>query len=179
MQTLKEKYNKVAVPEMKKKFGYKNDLAVPKITKVIISTGIGSLKDDARKISIEKSLNLIAGQKAKANQAKKSIASFKLRQGTTIGLSVTLRNKRMHDFLDKFINITIPRIRDFRGLSQKLIDEVGNMTIGLKEHIVFPETSGEDVRSAFGMGVTIVTSAKTKEEAFELLKLMGFPFSKK
>jgi len=156
--SLKEKYNK--------------------IIKVIVSTGIGSVKDEAKKENIFKSLTFIAGQKPKINQAKKSIASFKSRQGMPIGYSVTLRGQRMFDFLDKLINITIPRVRDFRGLNLNLIDQAGNMTIGFKEHIVFPEAAGEDVRSAFGIGVTIVTNAKTKEEASELLKSIGFPFKK-
>ncbi len=164
---------------MKKKFGYKNNLAVPKIAKVVISVGVGSLKDDAKREAIEKSLTLIAGQKMKVNKAKKSIASFKLREGMPIGYSATLRGDRMYDFLEKLINVAIPRIRDFRGLSVDLIDDSGNMTIGFKEHIVFPEAAGEDIRSAFGFGVTINTSAKTKEEAAELLKLLGFPFSAK
>lgn len=160
MQTLKEKYNR--------------------IIKVVVSAGIGSRKDDKEKMeSIEKSLSLITGQKPKVNQAKKSIASFKLRQGMPIGYSITLRGKRMYDFLEKFINIAIPRMRDFRGLSPDLIDEAGNITIGLREHIVFPEVSKEDIKSAFGLAVTIVTDAKIKEEAFELLKLSGIPFFKK
>jgi len=158
MKSLKEKYNK--------------------IIKVVVGTGIGSIKDEPKKQSIEKSLALIAGQKPKVNQAKKSIASFKSRQGMPIGYSVTLRGQRMYDFLEKLINITIPRVRDFRGLNLNLIDQAGNMTIGFKEHIVFPEAAVEDVRSAFGIGVTIVTSAKTKEQALELLKLIGFPFKK-
>jgi large subunit ribosomal protein L5 len=159
MKSLKEKYNK--------------------IEKVVISTGIGSKKDDKVKIeAIEKSLILITGQKPKINKAKKSIASFKLRQGMPIGYSVTLRGQRMRDFLEKLINITIPRVRDFRGLDPKLIDGVGNLTIGFKEHIVFPEAGSEDVRSAFGVGVTIVTKVKTKEETLELLKSIGFRFKK-
>ena len=158
MKSLKEKYNK--------------------IVKVIVSTGIGSVKDESRKENIKKSLTLIAGQKPKVNQAKKSIASFKSQKGAPIGYSVTLRGRRMYDFLEKLINITIPRVRDFRGLGLNLIDQTGNMTIGFKEHIVFPEAAVEDVRSAFGVGVTIVTNAKTKEKALELLKLIGFPFKK-
>ena len=158
MTSIKEKYNK--------------------IVKVIISTGTGSVKDEPQKQSIEKSLTLIAGQKPKVNQAKKAIASFKSRKGLPIGYSVTLRGQRMIDFLEKLINVTIPRMRDFRGLNPSFIDRAGNMTIGFKEHIVFPEAAGEDVRSAFGVGVTVVTSAPTKEEASELLKLIGFPFKK-
>ena len=163
---------------MKKKFGYKNNLAVPRIVKVVVSAGTGSIKEEERKKNIEKSLTLITGQKPKVNQAKKSIATFKLRKGMPIGYSVTLRGKRMDDFLEKLINVAIPRIRDFRGISPNSIDEAGNLTIGFKEHIVFPEAAGEDVRSAFGLGVTVVTNAKTKEEALELFRLLGFPFKK-
>jgi large subunit ribosomal protein L5 len=149
-----------------------------KIVKVVVSTGIGSVKDEPKKEAILKSLTLIAGQKPQVNSAKKSIAAFKSREGMPIGYSVTLRGKRMRDFLEKLINVAIPRIRDFRGLDPKLIDNAGNMTIGVKEHIVFPETASEDVRSAFGLGVTIATKAKTKQEALELLKSIGFPFKK-
>lgn len=176
MKNIKEKYNKKVVPELKKKFGYKNALAVPKITKVVVSAGVGSYKDEAKKELTEKSLGVITGQKPLVNKAKKSIASFKLRQGMPIGYSVTLRGQRMYDFLEKLINVAVPRIRDFRGLDPKAIDQNGGMTIGFKEHIAFPETAGEDVRSAFGLGVTVASSAKNKEEATELFKLVGFPF---
>jgi large subunit ribosomal protein L5 len=159
MQTLKEKYKR--------------------IIKVVVSAGLGSRKDDKEKMKgLEKSLSLITGQKPKVNLAKKSIAGFKLRQGMPIGYSVTLRGTRMYDFLEKFINVALPRMRDFRGLSPDLIDEAGNMTIGLREHIVFPEVSKEDIKSAFGLGVTIVTNAKTKEEAFEIFRSSDFPFKK-
>lgn len=176
--TLKEKYNKKAVPEMKKKFGYKNDMAVPGIVKVVVSTGTGKVQDKNKKKFIEETLAVIAGQKVSENRAKKSIASFKLREGEDIGYSVTLRGKRMYDFLEKLINVTIPRIRDFRGLDPKIIDKAGNLTIGFKEHIVFPEVSDHDVRDTFGLGVTVVTSAKTEEEALGLFSLLGFPFKK-
>ena len=160
MKTMKEKYKKA-------------------VEKVVVATGIGSKKDDKERIAnIEKSLMLITGQKPKVNQAKKSIATFKLREGMPIGYSVTLRGKRMADFLEKFINVTLPRVRDFRGVNPKLIDESGNITVGLKEHIVFPEASGEDIRSAFGAGVTIVTKAKNKKEALKVLEFIGFPFKK-
>jgi len=178
MQTIKEKYNKTAISEMKKKFGYKNDLVVPKILKVVVGVGTGSLKDDNKRKNIEKSLSLITGQKTSNNAAKQSIASFKLREGMIIGYSVTLRGPRMNEFLDKLINVAIPRIRDFRGLNPDSIDEMGNFTIGFKEHIVFPEMIDQDVRDAFGLGITIVTSAKTKEESLELFKLLGFPIKK-
>lgn len=175
-ENIKEKYNKTAIPEMKKKFGYKNVFAVPKIVKTVISVGTGSFKDEAKKESALKAVTAIAGQKPLVNKAKKSIASFKLREGMPIGYSTTLRGARMYDFLEKLINVAIPRTRDFRGIDQKIIDETGNLSIGFKEHISFPESAGEDVRSAFGFGVTIVTTAKSKEEAAELLKLVGFPF---
>ena len=176
MNKFKEKFNKVAVPAMNKKFGYKNALATPKIIKVVVSSGIGSFKDEAKKEAALKSFTQIVGQKPLINKAKKSIASFKLREGMVVGYSATLRGPRMYDFLEKLVSVTIPRVRDFRGLERKLVDQMGNMSIGFKEHISFPESAEEDVRSAFGLGVTIVTTAKSKEEAFELLKLAGFPF---
>jgi len=179
MAGIKEKYEKIVIPEMKKKFGYKNILAVPKVIKVVVTTGTGSMKDEEKKKIIESSLSAITGQKPVPNLAKKSIAAFKTREGMVVGYSVTLRKKKMHDFLEKLINVTIPRIRDFRGLDPNAIDEQGNFTIGFKEHIVFPETSSEDVRKAFGLGVVIVTTAKSKEEALEMLKLLGMPFKKK
>lgn len=178
MTNTKEKYNKTVIPELKKKFSRDNVFSVPKIIKVVVSAGTGSFKEEQKKEAAQKALAVIAGQKPAVNRAKKSIASFKLRQGMPIGYSVTLRGKRMYDFLDRLINVAIPRVRDFRGLSPDLVDETGNMTIGFKEHISFPETAGEDVRSAFGLGVTVVTTAKNKQESLELLKLIGFPFKK-
>lgn len=178
MKSLKEKYLKEVLSEFKKEFGYKNNLAVPKITKVILNTGIGTVKEEDRKKKIEQVFTMIAGQKAKIDKAKKSIASFKLREGAPVGYTATLRGRRMYDFLDKLINVAIPRIRDFRGLKQSSIDESNNYSIGFKEHVVFPEAIGDDIRSAFGLNVTVVTSAKSKKEAFELLKKIGFPFSK-
>lgn len=176
VKSIKEKYNKEIIQEMKKKFGYKNNLAVPRILKTVVSTGIGSLKDSTKKEIIEKSFLAITGQKPIVNTARKSIASFKLRLGMASGYSVTLRGKRMNDFLEKLINITLPRVRDFRGLNPGSIDEAGNLSIGFKEHITFPETSEDDLRNAFGLNVTIVTNAKKKEEALELLRLIGLPF---
>lgn len=179
MVSIKEKYDKKVIPEMKKKFGYKNSLAVPKIVKVVVATGIGSMKDEEKKKIIESSLSAITGQKPMKNIAKQSIATFKLREGMVIGHSVTLRGGRMYDFLEKLINVAIPRVRDFRGLDPKAIDAQGNLTIGFKEHTAFPETALDDVRKAFGLGVTIATTAKNKEEALEMLKLLGMPFKKK
>jgi len=163
---------------MKEKFGYKNDLAVPRIIKVIVNTGVGSVKDEKQFEFIEKQLALIAGQKPAKRLAKKSIASFKLRQGALAGYSVALRSGRMYDFLDRLLNIAIPRIGDFRGLNPKAVDEAGNITIGIKEHTIFPEISEEEIKMIFGLEVTIVTTAKTREEALELFRLLGFPFKK-
>lgn len=179
MNKIREKYNKAVVPEMRKKFGYKNNLAVPKIVKIIVSSGTGSFKDEAKKEAVEKSLAVITGQKPLVNKAKKSIASFKSRQGMPIGYSVTLRKGRMYNFLEKLVGITFPRVKDFRGVSYDAVDEMGNMSVGFREHTSFPEVAGEDVRSAFGLGVTIVTSAKSKDEAVEMLKGIGMPFLKK
>lgn len=178
MQMLKEKYQKIAVPKMKEKFGYKNNLAVPRLIKVVINSGVGSIKDDKQVEIIEKQLGLIAGQKPVKRLAKKSIASFKVREGSLSGYSVTLRGQRMHDFLDRLIFIAIPRIGDFRGLNPNAIDEAGNFTIGIKEHTIFPEIEEEEIKMIFGFEATIVTTAKTKEEALELFKLLGFPLKK-
>ncbi len=179
MNPLKEKYNKEVVPAMKKKFGYKNVMSVPKLVKVVLSTGTGAEKDDVRKEAVAKSLTQIAGQKLVKNLAKRSIATFKVREGMPVGYSVTLRGARMYDFLYKFLNVTLARVRDFRGLDPKIIDSMGNITIGLKEHMVFPEVSDEDVRSAFGLSITIATTAKNKEEALEFFTSLGVPFKKK
>ncbi len=179
MQTIKEKYNKIAVPELKKKFGYKNNMAVPRLVKVAVNTGVGSVKDEKQVEMIERQLAMITGQKPVKKVAKKSIASFKLRQGALTGYAVTLRGERMYDFLERLISIAIPRIGDFRGLNPKAVDGAGNFTIGIREHTIFPEISEEEIRIIFGFEATIVTTAKTRDEALELFKLLGFPFSKK
>ncbi len=177
MESVKEKQNK-AYEALKKEFGYKNSMAAPKITKVTINVSTGSSKDRKRNELIVDRLSKITGQKPALRGAKKSIASFKLREGDKIGVITTLRGKRMYSFLDKLINIAIPRMRDFRGLEKKGIDEMGNFTIGIKEHSIFPETSDEDLRNVFGMSITITTTAKDKAEAEALLKLIGIPFKK-
>ncbi|MBU3918773.1 50S ribosomal protein L5 [Patescibacteria group bacterium] len=185
MMSLLEKYNKEAIAKMKEKFGFKNDLEVPKIKKVVINTSFGRLvaglgKGDAEKIykPMIEDLSLIAGQRPVLTDAKKSISTFKLRQGTPIGAKVTLRGTKMNDFLDRLINIVLPRTRDFAGIEPKSIDGGGNLNIGIKEQIVFPEVSAENVRKIFGLEVTITTSAKTKEEALELFRVLGFPIKK-
>jgi len=161
---------------MKKKFGYKNDLAVPRIVKVVVNSAFNTSVDQQKREAIEKQLTMIVGQKPAPCKARKSISSFKLRQGAVIGYKATLRGKRMYDFLEKMLAIAFPRTRDFRGINPKAIDSANNLTIGFSEHIVFPEMIGEEVRHLFGLEATIVTNAKTREEAFELLKLIGVPF---
>ncbi len=183
--SLLEKYNKEAIGKMKEKFGYKNNLQVPKIKKVVVNTSFGRVvaglgKGDAEKIykPILEDLSLIAGQMPVLTNAKKSISTFKLREGTPIGAKITLRGKKMNDFLDRLIHIVLPRTRDFAGLEPNSIDKGGNLNIGIKEQIVFPEVSAENVRKIFGLEITIVTSAKTKEEALGLFRTLGFPMKK-
>lgn len=177
---LQEKYQKEVIPAMKEKFGYKNDLAVPKIEGTIVNVGIGSsaLKDEKTQEIISKGLTLITGQKPVPTLARKAIAGFKTRKGMVVGLKITLRGKRMFEFLSRLINVALPRTRDFRGLSPKSIDQGGNLTIGIKEHIIFPEISGEDIKKVFGLEVTVISSAKKRKEALELFKLLGFPIKK-
>jgi len=173
---LKEKYAKEVIPKMKERFGYNNDLAVPKITKVVVNTGIGKvLKDEKMQEAIAKDLALITGQKPVSTLARGAISGFKIRKGMKVGLKVTLRGKKMYEFLERLIGAAIPRIRDFRGLPEKSIDKEGNLTVGIKEHIVFPEIAHEDVKTIFGLEVTVVTNAKDRKEAIELFKLLGFP----
>ena len=179
MVDLKTKFNKEVVPEMKKKFGYKNSLAVPKLLKVVLNVGVGRTRDDKQFIeNMTGYMSLIAGQKLYPRPARKAISSFKTREGMIIGYSATLRRKKMYDFTERFINVSVPRIRDFRGFEPKSIDASGNFTVGIKEHIVFPEMIGEDIKNIFGFEVTFATSAETKEEALEFFRLMGFPFKK-
>lgn len=176
---LKEKYNKEIIQEMKEKFGYANNMAVPKLEKILISTGIGKIaKEDNLIKQIVDDLALITGQKAVITKAKKSISNFKSRKGMPAGVKVTLRKEKMYDFMDRFVNLVLPRIRDFKGIAADHFDRNGNITIGIKEQIVFPEINLGDAKHIFGLEVTIVTSAVKKEEAEALLRLMGFPFSK-
>lgn len=179
---LLEKYKKEVIPAMMAKFGLKNAMAVPKIEKVIVNSGFGKMitektSDEQKKIcdAILNDLSLITGQKPNLTRAKKSISSFKIREGMSVGARVTLRGKKMMDFLERLIHVGLPRSRDFRGIDQKSIDKKGNLTIGIKEHICFPEVSPEKVKAIFGFEVTIVTTAKKREEGIELFKLLGFP----
>lgn len=175
--SLKEIYKKEVILKMKKRFGYKNDLAVPKLTKVIVNIGTGPALKDPKLLNIMvESMKKIIGQIPIKRQAKKAISGFGIREGMIVGLQVTLREKQMYNFLDKLANVVLPRIRDFKGLDPKKFDGYGNYTLGIKEHTVFPEIKTEDVEKIHGLEVTIVTSAKSNEEAKELLKLLGFPF---
>jgi len=179
MKTTKEKSEK-AYEVLKDKFGYKNKLSAPRLTKVVVSVSTGSAikKDKNRNDFIIDRLSKITGQKPALRSAKKSIASFKIRQGDPVGVSVSLRGTRMYGFLDKLLDIALPRTKDFRGIDSKIVDSIGNATIGLKEHTVFPETIDEELKDVFGMAVTIVTTAKSKEEAKEFFELIGVPFKK-
>src|SRR3972149_6793841 len=179
MKTIKEKENK-AFELLKSKFGYKNKMAAPHLTKVVINSGTGSAlqKDKNRNDLVMDRLAKITGQKGASRAAKKSIAGFKLRQGEPIGVVVTLRGKKMYGFLDKFLNIALPRTKDFRGLDRKTVDNIGNLTIGIREHTIFPETSDEELKDVFGMAITIVTTAKSKAEALAFFELLGIPFKK-
>jgi large subunit ribosomal protein L5 len=163
---------------LKEAFGYKNVMQIPKVTKVVVGVGVGSVSDKKRKELIFDRLSLITGQKPAERAAKKAIATFKSRKGDIIGYQVTLRGARMWGFLDKLIHIALPRTRDFRGLKANAFDDMGNYSLGIKEHTVFPETGDEDVKDVFGLGITVVTTAKTKEEATALLTHLGFPFAK-
>ena len=182
---LSEKYKKEVIPVMREKFGYTNDMAVPKIEKIIVNLGFGRMvigkgSKEREKIQnqILSSLGLITGQKPALKRAKKSIASFKLRKGMAIGAQVTLRGKRMQEFLEKLVWLVFPRTRDFRGISSNQFDKEGNLTIGFKEYTPFPEVVVEKEKGIFGLEVTVVTTAKSKKEGIELLRLMGFPLKK-
>lgn len=177
--TVKEKEAGV-FEKMKGAFHYKNAMAAPKIKKVVINTGTGTAmkKDKNKNEAIALRLGKITGQKASLRGAKQSIASFKVRQGDPIGAMVTLRGKRMYAFLEKLINVALPRTKDFRGLKKGAVDNIGNLTIGIKEHTIFPETADEDIKDVFGLSITIVSSAKTKAEGVALFENLGVPFKK-
>ncbi len=176
---LYEKYKKEVVPALQKELGYKNVMQVPKIKKVVLNAGIGRFVKEPRYIdNVETTLSRITGQKPMRTKAKKSISNFKLREGMEIGVAVTLRGTRMYQFLDKLVSITLPRVRDFRGLSDKSFDKNGNYTIGFKENMAFPEIKAEDIEKVHGLQITINTNAKNKVEGKALLTHMGFPFTK-
>ena len=174
---LKSKYDAEIAKAMTEKFGYKNALEVPKLEKITLNMGVGEASQDKKKVTTAAAeMELISGQKPVITKAKKSIAQFKLREGMPIGCKVTLRRERMYEFLDRLITIAMPRIRDFRGLNPKSFDGRGNYAMGLKEQIIFPEISYDQIEKVRGMDIIVTTTAKTDEEARELLRLFGFPF---
>lgn len=177
MARLLDKYKKDVIPQIMKQFSYRNTMEVPKIKKVVINIGMGKATQDVKPLEAAvKELAAITGQKPVITRAKKSIAGFKLREGMPIGCSVTLRGKRMYEFLDRLINVALPRIRDFKGVSSKSFDGLGNYTIGIKEQIIFPEIEYDKMVSAHGMDVVIVTTAKSNEEGRAALSFLGMPF---
>jgi large subunit ribosomal protein L5 len=177
---LYEMYKQEIAPMLMKQFNYKNIMQVPKLHKITLNIGVGKATQDPKILEdAVRDLEIIAGQKPSIRKAKKAISNFKLRQGMAIGCMVTLRGARMYEFLDRLINIALPRVRDFRGVSDKSFDGRGNFTLGIKEHIIFPEINVDKVNRIYGMDITIVTTAKTDAEAYELLKAFGFPFRKK
>ena len=174
---LRTHYDEVVRPKLIEEFGYKNAMQVPTIEKVVLNMGVGESTADSKKASVAAAdLALIAGQKAVITKARKAISQFKVREGMPIGAKVTLRKARMYEFLDRLVNIALPRVRDFRGLNPKSFDGRGNYALGIKEHIVFPEINYDKVDQVWGMDIIVCTTAKTDEEARALLKLMNFPF---
>jgi len=177
MSRLLERYRKELVPELQKQLGYANPLAVPRLEKIVLSMGVGSALENRNRLeAAAKDLAKIAGQKPLVTKARRSVAGFKLREGQEIGLKVTLRGRRMYEFLDRLVNVVLPRIRDFRGMPVNSFDRGGNYNLGIAEQVVFPEVSLDDVEFQQGMNVTIGVRARRPEDSRELLKRMGFPF---
>ena len=176
---MREIYSKEIAPAMQKKFGYKNVMQIPKLDKIVINMGVGEAKENAKALeSAVKDMEIIAGQKPVITKAKKSIANFKIREGLAIGCKVTLRGSKMYEFADRLINLSLPRVRDFRGVNPNAFDGRGNYALGIKEQLIFPEIEYDKVDKVRGMDVIFVTTAKSDEEARELLTLFGMPFSK-
>lgn len=179
MSRLKSLYNDEIVAAMIKKFGYKNVMEVPKLDKIVINMGVGEAKENAKVLDTAvKDLEIITGQKAVLTRAKNSVANFKIREGMAIGCKTTLRGEKMYDFMDRLVNLALPRVRDFRGVSADSFDGRGNYALGIKEQLIFPEIEYDKVEKVRGMDVIVVTTAKTDEEARELLRLFGMPFAK-
>lgn len=176
MTTVREKAAQ-AFSALKDSMGYTNSEAAPRLEKVVVSVGTGSITDSNKIELIKDRLTRITGQKPAPRPARKSIASFKVREGDIIGFQVTLRGKRMYDFMEKLVSVALPRMRDFRGISQSAIDDVGNLTVGISEHTVFPETPDEEIKDVFGLSVTLVTTARSPEEARSFLSYLGIPFA--
>ena len=174
---IKEKYLNEAVPALQQKFGYKNVMQIPKLSKIVINMGLGDCKDNPKALEVAvKELATIAGQKPMVTKARKSIANFKVREGMSVGAKVTLRGDRMEEFMDKLVNIALPRVRDFRGVSDKAFDGRGNYALGIREQLLFPEIEYDKVDKIRGMEMIFVTTAQTDEECKELLRLLGMPF---
>ncbi len=177
MKTVKDK-SKESFSALKTEFGYKNAMQAPKILKVVVSSGVGSLRDKKKIDLVENRLGKITGQKPVRKGAKISIAAFKVREGDTVGMQITLRGQRMYDFLDRLINLALPRTKDFRGISSNGIDEMGNYSFGIKENTIFPESADEELKDVFGLAVTVVTNVKDPKETKAFLSHLGFPFKK-
>lgn len=174
---LQEKYKKEIAPKMKERFGFKNNMAVPKLTKVVVNVGFGRhVKEKAYIDNVVASLARMTGQQPIQTKAKKAISAFKIKDGMIIGACVTLRGARMHDFVDKLVNVTFPRVRDFRGISDSGIDRNGNLTIGFREHLPFPEIKADEVENVFGLEICLATTAKNRAEGLEFFHLLGIPF---
>ncbi len=179
MPRLLDKYKNEVVPALQEKFNYKSPMQIPKLVKVVLNMGVGDIRDNPKAIeSAANDMALIAGQKAVVTKAKKSVAAFKIREGMNIGCKTTLRGSRMYEFVDKLFNVALPRVRDFRGINPNSFDGRGNFTMGVKEQLIFPEIDYDKVDKVRGMDITFVTTAKTDEEAKELLSLLGMPFAK-
>ena len=175
---IKEKYLNEAVPALQQKFGYKNPMQIPKLSKIVINMGLGDCKDNPKALEVAvKELAAIAGQQPLVTKTRKSIANFKLREGMNVGAKVTLRGSRMEEFMDKLVNIALPRVRDFRGVSDKAFDGRGNYALGIREQLLFPEIEYDKVEKIRGMEMIFVTTAQTDEECKELLRLLGMPFA--
>ena len=175
---IKEKYLNEAVPALQQKFGYKNPMQIPKLSKIVINMGLGDCKDNPKALEVAvKELAAISGQQPLVTKARKSIANFKLREGMNVGAKVTLRGSRMEEFMDKLVNIALPRVRDFRGVSDKAFDGRGNYALGIREQLLFPEIEYDKVEKIRGMEMIFVTTAQTDEECKELLRLLGMPFA--
>lgn len=180
MARLKDYYSETVAPALMKKFGYKSVMQIPKLDKIVINVGCGEARDNSKVIdAIMTDLSAITGQKPIVCKAKKSVANFKLREGMSIGVKVTLRSANMYEFVDRFFNVALPRVRDFRGINPNSFDGRGNYTMGLKDQLVFPEIDYDKIDKTRGMDISFITTAKTDEEAYELLKLMGAPFKDK
>ena len=179
MARLKDFYIETVAPELMKKYGYKSVMQIPKIEKIVINCGCGDARDNSKIIdSVMNDLGLITGQKPVVCKAKKSVANFKVREGRPIGVKVTLRGAKMYEFIDRFFNVALPRVRDFRGIGGNSFDGRGNYTMGLKEQLIFPEIDYDKIDAVRGMDISFITTAKTDEEAKELLRLMGAPFER-